>query len=59
MQRQELSEVSGGCGLAAAAFEVHDRDHLQMLPCPAVRYVAAVAPRTLVELRTNVGNVTD
>ena len=46
----------GGC-LAAAAFEVHHRDDLQMFPCPTVWHVATVAARAMVQLCSDLGNV--
>ena len=57
MERQKLRQVCGSGCLAAATLEIHHGDDLQMLPFPAVRDVAAVAPCALVELLANVGNV--
>ena len=57
VKSQVLGKMGGGRGLAAAAFEIHHRDDLKLLACPAVRQIPAVSPGPLVELLADLGNV--
>jgi hypothetical protein len=59
VQRQPLRQVRGCRGLAAAAFEIHHRDDLQMFACASVRQVAARSARALVELLSKIGDIGD
>src|SRR5471030_600600 len=51
--------MGSGRGLAAAAFEIHHGDDLQPFAAAAVRQIAAVTPRPLVELFADFMDVFD
>ena len=52
MQCQILGKVSSRCRLTAAALEIHNRDHLQVIVWAASGAVTAVGARALIERAT-------
>ena len=51
--------MGGGRGLAATALEIHHRDDLKPLACPAVRQIPTVAAGALIKLLADFRNVLD
>ena len=58
-QSEILGEMGGGRGLAAAALEIDDGDHLEVFVAGAVRQVIAVALGDLREIATQLVEILD